>query len=420
MNHRFHMLKHIKHGKDQNFYSLSINIPIISSSTDESALLPVRAKITQDPYNILQKNWTTGTPFCNWIGITCSHRHQRVKALDLSSKGLKRTIAKEVENLSFLISLDISNNNFQGHLRRLRGLYMQLNELSGQIPESSGFLSGIQELFLYNNSLSGPFLLQSSTFILSRQSSLDICKKTTRLETLYLFANQLGGRSRIPSSSSVCSALHDIELSSNYFTDIQIWNTWELQRTDFLAASLLVFQFASALYEIELSSNYFTGDIPAEIGNITGLKHLNLSNNNLTGNVLDNIVNKSMLRNLVVGPNEFTGIIPPYHWARTIFLGEFQQSWESFQFLKEYPFKHTSLYVKFLQSWDSLRVLEDYICNQTIFLVKYLNLSLISLRCENLTFQKTNYRCSVNLEQNFSSDHVYVNVESVESLNQVS
>lgn len=246
-----------------SWFGASANIPFTSGSTDEVALLAFKAKITRDPYNILETNWKEGTSVCNWIGVTCGHKHRRVTALNLSSTGLKGTIAKEVGNLSFLVSLDISNNYFQGYipeqlgnLKRLRGLYMQLNELSGQIPQTFGFLTRIQELVLYNNSLTGPIppaILNLSSFqvidlmynFLEGTLPTDICNNLPNMESLNVSHNQLGGH--IPASFSQCSEIK------------------------FLA----------------LSHNEFTGSIPGTFGNLSKLEQLYLGYNNLTGMNLD-------------------------------------------------------------------------------------------------------------------------------------
>ncbi|KAL2481848.1 LRR receptor-like serine/threonine-protein kinase EFR [Abeliophyllum distichum] len=85
-----------------------------NSSADEYALLVYKSKITSDPNKILVKNWSQGTSFCNWIGITCGTKHQRVRGLNLANMG--GTIAKEIGGLSFLRSLIISENNFYGFI----------------------------------------------------------------------------------------------------------------------------------------------------------------------------------------------------------------------------------------------------------------------------------------------------------------
>ena len=117
----------------------------ISSSnvTDLSALLAFKSEIKLDPNNILGSNWTEAENFCNWVGVSCSSRRQRVTLLSLGHMGLQGTISPYVGNLSFLVGLDLRNNSFHGHLipeishlNRLRGLILQQNMLEGLIPES--------------------------------------------------------------------------------------------------------------------------------------------------------------------------------------------------------------------------------------------------------------------------------------------
>ncbi|XP_059668867.1 LRR receptor-like serine/threonine-protein kinase EFR [Cornus florida] len=111
-----------------------------TSFTDENALLAFKAHITFEPSNVLATNWSQGTSFCNWVGVSCSRRRQRVTALILPNMDLTGTIPKEVGNLSFLGFFDISENSFHGHLpdelsrlRRLKSINFSFNVFSGKI-----------------------------------------------------------------------------------------------------------------------------------------------------------------------------------------------------------------------------------------------------------------------------------------------
>ena len=83
---------------------------------DEFALMAFKAHITYDSQGILATNWSTKSSYCTWYGISCNALQQRVSAINLSNMGLEGTIAPQVGNLSFLISLDLSNNYFHTSL----------------------------------------------------------------------------------------------------------------------------------------------------------------------------------------------------------------------------------------------------------------------------------------------------------------
>jgi LRR receptor-like serine/threonine-protein kinase FLS2 len=42
-----------------------------NTTTDQYALLALKAQISYDPHSVLTHNWSTNTSVCNWIGITC-------------------------------------------------------------------------------------------------------------------------------------------------------------------------------------------------------------------------------------------------------------------------------------------------------------------------------------------------------------
>ncbi|CAL2258133.1 unnamed protein product [Prunus armeniaca] len=84
-------------------------------TTDQFALLALKSHITSDPHNILV-NWSTTTSVCNWAGVVCGARHLRVASLNLLYMDLTGTIPPYLGNLSFLVELDLRNNNFHGTL----------------------------------------------------------------------------------------------------------------------------------------------------------------------------------------------------------------------------------------------------------------------------------------------------------------
>lgn len=85
-------------------------------STDQSALLALQSQVDPSPDNLLARNWSSDTPVCNWVGVTCNSRHQRVAALNISNMDLSGKVPPRLGNLSFLVSLDISGNMFKGDL----------------------------------------------------------------------------------------------------------------------------------------------------------------------------------------------------------------------------------------------------------------------------------------------------------------
>ncbi|KAK4728178.1 hypothetical protein R3W88_021166 [Solanum pinnatisectum] len=279
-------------------------------STDEASLLAFKAQITSDPNGILSKNWTKGTHICNWIGISCSKKHQRVTSLVLKSFGFRGSIAKEIGNLSFLNFLEIGNNSFHGQipneigsLRHLNYLSLQMNNLTGQIPESLGFLTRIQLLDLSENDLFG-----NVPFSISNVSSLKIidlgfnrisgnlprgfCTRLPNLQGLFLSKNQLAGQ--IPSGLNQCTQLIYLSLSYNQLTGSLPRDMWNLTK----------------LQELYLGWNNITGHIPSEIDNLSAIRRLSLPRNNLVGILPPSMGNLSNLEVIDLGQNSLHGGIP--------------------------------------------------------------------------------------------------------------
>ncbi|MCD9644913.1 hypothetical protein HAX54_033439 [Datura stramonium] len=254
-------------------YLLDTNAANIS--TDEAALLAFKAHITSDPNGMLSKNWTKGTHICNWIGISCSKRYQRVTILDLNGLRLRGSITKEIGNLSFLSFLDIGNNSFHaeipvelGHLRRLKYLSLSMNNLTIS-----------QVINLNYNALSGT--LQN-----------DICHNLPRLEGLHIAKNQISGQ--LPSNLDKCKELTYLALSYNQFTGNLPRDMWNLTK----------------LQHLFLGWNNITGQIPSDIDNLSAIRRLSLRRNNLVGILPPSIGNLSYLEMIDLGQNSLHGGIP--------------------------------------------------------------------------------------------------------------
>ncbi|KAK4364770.1 hypothetical protein RND71_016128 [Anisodus tanguticus] len=289
-------------------YLLDTNAANIS--IDEAALLAFKAHITSDPNGILSKNWTKGTEICNWIGISCSKRHERVTVLDLNSLRLRGSITKEIGNLTFLSFVDISNNSFHreipvelGHLRRLKYLSLSMNNLTGQIPASLGLLKRLESLDLSENYLFGSVPLSifdvSSLKIINLNFNAlsgtllnDICHNLPRLEGLHLAKNQLAGQ--LPSNLDKCKELKYLSLSYNQFTG-HIPNEIENQ---------------SAIQRLSLRRNNLVGILPSSVGNLSNLEMLDLGQNSLHGGIPQEFEHLVNLKEVYLGPNSLSGEVP--------------------------------------------------------------------------------------------------------------
>ncbi|EEF33525.1 serine-threonine protein kinase, plant-type, putative [Ricinus communis] len=291
-----------------------------NNETDRLALLEFKDKIADDPLGMMS-SWNSSLHFCQWHGVTCGRRHQRVTMLDLGSLKLSGSISPYVGNLSFLRKLYLENNSFShdippqsGHLRRLQILSLYNNSFGGEIPPNISACSNLVYLYLDGNKLVGKIpsqltsLMKLKEFFFGRNnligtippslgnlSSLwtlsgdtnklhgvlpESLGRLTNLKYLALFENRFSGT--IPSSVFNISSIVHIDVEGNH-----LQGTLPMS----LGISLPQLQF------ISISSNQFTGSIPTSISNASNLANFEISANNLTGNVpsLEKLNNLSFL-----------------------------------------------------------------------------------------------------------------------------
>ncbi|KAK6123979.1 hypothetical protein DH2020_042324 [Rehmannia glutinosa] len=199
---------------------------------------------------------------------------------------LSATIPPQFGNLSFLVSLDMSNNKFHGdlpeelaNLRRLKYLNLRENQISGSVPANFFNISTLEKVDFTNNNLSGNL-------------PANMCRHSQNLEYFSVYSNLLSGE--IPQSIGECSRLQTLLLQFNQFTGPvpkQIGNL-------------------SMLVDLYLGDNNFKGEIPGEIGELHNLEYLTLDEVGLRGPISSFIYNISTLQWLYLGQNNLTGDLP--------------------------------------------------------------------------------------------------------------
>ncbi|XP_028125257.1 probable LRR receptor-like serine/threonine-protein kinase At3g47570 [Camellia sinensis] len=337
---------------------------LMGNETDRLSLLAIKAKIIEDPLYALS-SWNDSIHFCQWQGVTCSRRHQRVTALDLHSQELVGSISPHLGNLSFLRELLIQNNSFGdeippeiGCLPRLQILQLSNDLIGGQIainisrcanlisidfshngfvgevPVELGSLLKLEIVITEANNLRGsifPFVnlsslrnlyLDNNYFNIEWKSSLGLGNHSPNLELFGINENQFTGS--IPVSISNASKLYSLETVQNKLTG-KVPNLSRLQNLErlllannqlgFGEADDLNFTFslinATNLHRLEVNINNFGCKFLEYIGNLSrNLEYLNIDHNHIFGIIPPGILNHVGLQSLNMQFNQFTGTIP--------------------------------------------------------------------------------------------------------------
>ncbi|KAM3697824.1 hypothetical protein ACB098_06G143000 [Castanea mollissima] len=301
-----------------------------TNETDRFSLLKFKQSVPQDPYNILS-SWNDSMHFCNWLGVKCGRRHQRVTVLDLRGHKLRGTLSPYIGNLSFLRSILLQNNSFYGeipqeigHLLRLQQLSLSNNTLEGKIPSSLSNCSSLSKNNLVGGIPSSLGNVSSLTHFAVADNNLvgNIPDAIGQLNGLVLFTisvNKLSGM--IPSSLYNVSSLQIFSVANNQHNgtlpdniglnlpNLQIFYFGGNEFSGLIPTSLCN---ATQLQIIDLGFNKFLGSIPTNLGNLLNLLYLNLNVNYLGKSLhfLTSLTNCSRLQILDFAVNQFDGVLP--------------------------------------------------------------------------------------------------------------
>ncbi|KAH9319529.1 hypothetical protein KI387_021298 [Taxus chinensis] len=150
--------------------------------------------------------------------------------------------------------------------------------LSGQIPDSLGYLPQLRELLLDHNQLYGKM-----------PASLGRCITSEKIDLSY---NKIRGK--IPPEFSALQNMHFYFNISN----------------NLLEGAVLEFSKMVMVQAIDLSLNHFSGEIPGSLSSCMNLQYLNLSGNAFEGPIPPSLINLKYLQNIDLSTNNLSGTIP--------------------------------------------------------------------------------------------------------------
>ncbi|KAH9717286.1 putative receptor-like protein kinase [Citrus sinensis] len=285
----------------------SHSFSVHTNETDRLALLAIKSQF-HDPLEVTS-SWDTSVNLCQWTGVTCGRRHQRVTELYLRNQSLGGTLSPYVGNLSFLKLIHLGDNNFYGEipdevgrLSRLETLVVANNSFSGKIPTNLSRCSNLINFLSHKNNLVG-------------EIPADIGYSSwSKLEKLSIAVNHLRGQ--LPASIGNLSALQAFDVGENTLHgripeslgQLRSLKFLNVEENNFSGMVPVSIYNISSLEMIFLPANRLEGILPLNIGfNLPNLKSLIVAQNNLTGPIPHSLSNASNLIELNLGQNHFTG-----------------------------------------------------------------------------------------------------------------
>ncbi|XP_068645061.1 probable LRR receptor-like serine/threonine-protein kinase IRK [Aristolochia californica] len=297
---------------------------------------------------------------CNWEGVKCNPRTNRVTELALDGFSLSGRIGRGLLQLGSLRRLSLSKNNFTGSLNpglarlkslsvidlsenglsgaipneffqqcgSLRAISLAKNSFSGEIPPSLGSCTTLAALNLSSNKLSGSF--SGGLWSLNGLRSLDLSdnllegeipkgiERLYNLRTLTLQKNKFSGS--LPEDIGGCLLLKSVDLSENSLSGnlpdsmkrLTMCSSVNLRSNSLDGKLPAWIGEMTSLQFLDLSSNRFSGEIPESIGNLIALKELIFSRNNLRGNFPASMVECKALVSTDFSRNSLTGNLPSW------------------------------------------------------------------------------------------------------------
>ncbi|AQK47418.1 Receptor-like kinase TMK2 [Zea mays] len=279
---------------------------------DQAALEDLRKSLT----NPDALGWPDDGDACAWPHVSCD-RTGRVDNLDLKNAGLAGTLPPSLPSLAALRDLSLQGNSLSGALPSFRGMaslqraFLNDNDFDAIPPDFFDGLADLLEISLANN----PRLNASQGgWTLPR----GLADSSLQLQALSLDNCSLTGG--IPDSLARLTGLQNLTLSYNNLSGpvpaalngSAIQRLWlnNQQGDAKLSGTLDVVATMTGLQELWLHGNDFSGPVPDAIASCKELYTVRLNNNQLLGLLPPGLAALPALRELKLDNNNLLGPVP--------------------------------------------------------------------------------------------------------------
>ncbi len=369
------------------FFTLSLTFAQVPSSEKDALMTLYNATNGSSWYNDM--NWSVTNPVATFRGITVENINgqDHVTEIDLYFNNLTGTLPTELQNLPFLTSFSVANNNISGLIPDLTGLtaleYFNIsrnnfqfinfeNEFINYVSNINRFIYSpmrnleneiIYDIVIGNNyTMTMPTVIGTNvtyqwykndnpiigetglTYTINNAQISNAANYTCKASSPIV--NNLTIDRRVIHIYAPVSTIEKNALLALYnATDGNNWNNnmnWNSSSPVYTWYGIKI--EGNKVSEIDLYHNNLTGIIPPEIGNLIHLKSLIFWDNNLTGIVPVELGNCTNLKTLSLEVNALTGTIPVQLSNCTLMDGFFING---NQFSGELP--------DFYSSWQNLR-----------------------------------------------------------------
>ncbi|KAJ0909672.1 putative non-specific serine/threonine protein kinase [Helianthus annuus] len=260
--------------------------------------------------------------------LVCSNGVNTTELVDLGYNQLSHVIPECWEKWSSLKVLYLNENNLSGEIPRTLGsvpllqlLNMGGNMISGSLPSSLMNLSYLKILQLEKNNLAGiipPWIGIKLTMLKILNLRSNNFYGNTPNQLCYLSHVQVLDLAHNNLSGNIPRCFNNFSVLSGKETNLEVQFSYNSGNNFLIVYDSLVMKgredtyasFLGLVTLLDLSSNNLSGQIPSELTTLHKLKSLNLSRNQLTGKIPNKIGDMNSLESFDLSVNYLSGELP--------------------------------------------------------------------------------------------------------------